>query len=189
MKKRVIVLLADGFEEIEAITSIDILRRAGLEVKVVGIGKILVKGSRNISVKADVKIDFYKGLPDAIVLPGGMPGVKNLAASIKAKALVMKAYKSGKIIAAICAAPSIILAPMNILKGRKATCYPSDANILRDKAEYVDKKVVVDGNIVTSKGPGTAFDFALKLAEVLAGKSAKEDVRRKALYECSKERI
>lgn len=183
MRKKVLVLLAEGFEEIEAIVSIDILRRAGLDVTVAGVGDVIVKGSRNIVVKADMEIGSYKGLPDALVLPGGAQGVSNLSRSKIVKDLINKTYKNGKIIAAICAAPSIVLGPMNILKGKKATCYPSDASILRDKAKYVDKNVVVDGNIITSKGPGTTFDFALKLVEVLAGKSVKETVRKKTLYE------
>jgi DJ-1 family protein len=133
-------------------------------------------------VKADMEIGSYKDLPDALVLPGGARGVNNLSRSKIVKDLINRAYKNGKIIAAICAAPSAILAPMNILKGKEATCYPSDASILKDKAKYVDKSVVVDGNIITSKGPGTAFDFALKLVEILAGKSVKENVRKKTLY-------
>jgi len=183
MKKRVLVLLADGFEEIEAITSIDILRRAGLNVVVAGVGKVLVKGSHDISVKADVEVGSYNRSPDAIVIPGGMPGALNLSASKKVNSLIVKAHKEGKVIAAICAAPGFVLAPAGILKGRKATCYPGCEDMLEDKAQFVDEKVVVDGNIITSKGPGTAFDFALKLVEVLVGKTAKEAVRKKMLYE------
>lgn len=182
MRKRVLVLLADGFEEIEAITSIDILRRAGLGVILAGVGKVTIKGSRDIVVKTDKEIDSYRGLPDAVVLPGGMPGVQNLAASKRANDLIKKAYKRGKIIAAICAAPSYVLAPTNILDGKRVTCYPGCENLLKNRAKFVDKRVVVDGNIITSRGPGTAFDFALALVEKLRGKSIKETVRKRTLY-------
>ena len=186
MKKKVLVLLADGFEEIEAISTIDILRRAGLNVTVAGVGKVTIKGSRDVTVKADIELGSYKGLPDALVLPGGMPGVQNLAASKRVNDLIGKAYEKGKIVAAICAAPSYVLAPTDILKGRKATCYPGCEGLLKGRAEFVDKRVVVDGNIITSKGPGTAFDFALTLVEKLRGKSIKETVKKRTLYECSK---
>ena len=183
MKKRVFVLLADGFEEIEAITCIDILRRAELDVTVVGIGKSDIKGSREVEIKADTEIGSCKDSPDAIVLPGGMPGVNNLAASRDVNDLINKAYKKGKIIAAICAAPSYVLAPTGIIRDKGVTCYPGCEDMLKDKAKFVDKKLVVDGNIITSQGPGTAFDFALKIVEVLAGESVKETVRKKTLYE------
>jgi len=183
MKKKVLVLLAEGFEEIEAVTSIDILRRAGLDVTVAGVGNVIVKGSRDIVLKTDIEIGSYKGSPDVLVLPGGMPGVKNLSLSKKVNELIDKVYKNGKIIAAICAAPAYVLAPKDILKGRKATCYPDCRDMMEGKTKFVDEKVVVDRNIITSKGPGTAFDFALKLVEKLAGKSVKEKVRKKILYE------
>ena len=184
MKKKVLVLLADGFEEIEAITCIDILRRAELGVTVAGVGGVVVKGAHNVAVKTDMKVGSYKKLPDAIVLPGGMPGVENLSASRKVNALIKKAYKKGKIIAAICAAPAYVLAPAKILEGKKATCYPGCEGMLRDnRARFVNKRVVIDGNIITSKGPGTAFGFALKLVEILAGKKTERVVRKKSLYE------
>lgn len=183
MKKRVLVLLADGFEEIEAITCIDILRRAELDVTVAGVGKLSVKGAHDVEIKVDTEIGSCKDLPDAIVLPGGMPGVNNLAASKDVTALINKCYKEGKIIAAICAAPSYVLLPTGIIQSKQVTCYPGCEDLLKDKAKFVDEKVVVDANIITSKGPGTAFDFALKLVEILVGKSAKETVRKKTLYE------
>jgi 4-methyl-5(b-hydroxyethyl)-thiazole monophosphate biosynthesis len=186
MKKRVVVLLADGFEEIEAITSIDVLRRAGLNVKVAGVGKTIVKGAHGIPVKTDIKIGSYRTIPDAVVIPGGMPGVKNLSASRKVTDLIHKTYKKGKLVAAICAAPSYVLAPTDLLIGKKATCYPGCEDRLKGKAKFVNKRVVFDGNIITSKGPGTAFDFALKIVEELKGKSTKEEVRKKILYEFKK---
>jgi len=182
MKKRVLVLLADGFEEIEAITSIDILRRAGIDVTVAGVDKALIKGSRGLVVKTDRRLSSYRGLPDAVLLPGGTPGVYNLAASKKVNDLILKAKDKGRIIAAICAAPSYVLAPTGVLRGKKATCYPGCENLLKGKAKYTNKKVVVDDNFITSQGPGTAFDFALTLVGKLRGSSIKETVRKKTLY-------
>ena len=183
MKKKVLVLLAEGFEEIEAITTIDILRRAEMDVEVAGVGGALIKGAHGISVKTDSELGAGKSLPDALVLPGGMPGVNNLAASKQANDLVKEANKKGKLVAAICAAPSYVLAPTGILNGKKSTCYPGSEGLLKGKAEFVDKKVVVDGNIVTSKGPGTASDFALKIVEILAGESTRKEVGKQTLYE------
>lgn len=186
MRKKVVVLVADGFEEIEGVTTIDILRRAGLDVTVAGVGKLIIKGSRGITVKADVKLSSYKGLPDAIVLPGGMPGVQNLARSGRVNNLILEAYKERRIIAAICAAPSYVLAPIGILNGKRATCYPGCEGLLKRRAKFIKRNVVVDGTIITSKGPGTAFDFALMLVEKLRGRSISEAVRKKILYERAK---
>jgi 4-methyl-5(b-hydroxyethyl)-thiazole monophosphate biosynthesis len=183
MKKKVLILLADGFEEIEAITTVDILRRADLEVTTAGVGKPNVTGAHGLEVKSDSEIGSCKDVPDAIVLPGGMPGVNNLAASKDVNDLIKKAHEGGKIIAAICAAPSYVLAPTGVIDGKEVTCYPGCEDLLKGKAKFVDKKVVVDGNIITSKGPGTASDFALKIVETLMGESAKEEVRNRTLYE------
>ncbi|MBN1871098.1 MAG: DJ-1/PfpI family protein [Candidatus Omnitrophica bacterium] len=182
MKKRVLIILAEGFEEIEAVTSIDIMRRAGLDVTIAGLGKELILGSRGLSVKADMPLDSYKGTPDAVVLPGGLKGVQNLAASDKVKDIIESVHKTGNIIAAICAAPAYVLAPMGLLNGKSATCYPSESDKVKDIAKYKDQNVVVDGNIITSKGPGTAFDFALKVVEVLRDGTVKENVRKATLY-------
>ena len=183
MKKKVRVLLAEGFEEIEAVSTIDILRRAELDVEVAGVGGTLVKGAHGVTIKADAELGAYKGLPDAVVLPGGMPGVNNLAASKQVNDLIKEAYSKGKIVAAICAAPSYVLAETGILRGKKVTCYPGCEGLLKGKAEFVDKKVVVDGNIITRNGPGAAIDFALEIVEMLAGKAVKEMVGKRALHE------
>lgn len=182
MKKSVLVLLADGFEEIEAITVIDILRRGRLDVKIAGVGKPVIKGAHDVTIKADIEISACKDVPDAIVLPGGMPGVNNLSASGETNDLIKRTYEKGGIVAAICAAPSYVLAPTGILRGKKATCYPGCEDLLKGKATFVDKKVVIDGNIITSKGPGTAFDFALKIVEMLIGESTKEEIKKKTLF-------
>ncbi|PIU39866.1 MAG: DJ-1 family protein, partial [Candidatus Omnitrophica bacterium CG07_land_8_20_14_0_80_50_8] len=124
MKKTALIVLADGFEEIEAVTPIDVLRRAGIEVIVAGVGKREVTGAHDITVETDLMLEQYQGIPDAVVLPGGMPGAANLNQSEALKDLLQKMKRAGKIIAAICASPAVVLAPNGILEGKKATCYP-----------------------------------------------------------------
>jgi len=183
MKKKIAVTLADGFEEIEAVTCIDILRRAELDVKIVGVGGMVVKGSHSIAINADIEINSYNDSPDAIVLPGGMPGVQNLFKTAKVHSLVKELNQKGGIIAAICAAPAYVLAPMGILDGKKATCYLGCEEKLGEKVTYEDQSVVVDGNIVTSKGPATAMAFALRIIDLLRGKKVTDPIREKLLYE------
>lgn len=183
--KKVVVILADGFEEIEAVTSIDILRRADLDVTLAGVGRRSINGAHDIEIETDMEISQYRGIPDALVLPGGVPGVNNLAGSGKVNKLIRKTFEKGNIIAAICAAPAYVLGPAGVLKDKKATGYPGSEGLLRKKARFVDRNVVCDGNIITSKGPGTAAHFALKLVEVLAGKAAARSVKKKTLYEIS----
>lgn len=183
MKKKAVVLLADGFEEIEAITPIDILRRAGVDVTIVGVGGLMMRGSRDIIVKADRDIDSYNDLPDAVIVPGGAKGSDNLSKAEKVKLLLMSARRNGKIIAAICAAPVTVLIPLGILDGKNATCYPGDEKTLGTKARFKDEKVVIDGAVITSRGPATAAAFALAIVELLCGKDIKDTVSKKLLYE------
>jgi 4-methyl-5(b-hydroxyethyl)-thiazole monophosphate biosynthesis len=167
MKKRAIVLLAEGFEEIEAITAIDILRRAGADVTVAGVSGIKITGSHGITVLADKRIEEAGIDFDACVLPGGMPGSTHLAASEKVTNLIQTLHSQGKIIAAICAAPSVVLAPLGILKGISATGFPgTEKNFCADTTIKKDA-VVVDANIITGRGPATALLFALAIVEKL----------------------
>jgi 4-methyl-5(b-hydroxyethyl)-thiazole monophosphate biosynthesis len=164
---RILVLLADGFEEIEAITVIDVLRRADIEVDTVGITGAWVTGSHGIKVMADKKIseiDVEKY--DGIVLPGGSKGVENLGRSSKVKEVLEKMNEKGKLIAAICAAPSV-LAKFHILDNKRATIYPG---MERELPYPRDERVVVDENVITSQGPGTAMEFALAIVEKLLGR-------------------
>lgn len=172
----ILVPLAEGFEEIEAITVIDVLRRGGIDVCSVAIGKSLnVLGSRGITVTADKIWDDidWKSF-DGIVLPGGGDGTKNLAGDPRIAEAVRVFDKAGKLVAAICAAP-MVLGFAGILKGRKATCYPSCEGPLGN-AYVTDQKVVEDGNLITSQGPGTAMDFALALVRKLAGEQTAKAV-------------
>lgn len=162
----VYVFLAEGFEEIEALAPVDILRRAGLSVQTVGIGGRTVTGAHGITVTADVA-DVAVTLDDmeAVVLPGGMPGTKNLEASPTVATALEKAAQQGVWIAAICAAPSI-LGHNGLLQGKRATCYPGFEGELYG-AQAVDEAVVRDGRILTACGAGVAAEFAFQLVSIL----------------------
>lgn len=181
MRKRALIILADGFEEIEAITVIDILRRANIEVITAGINDIKVQGSHGIIVIADKTLPAIKGDFDACVLPGGMPGAKNLSSSAKVNSLIKQMDKGGKIIAAICASPAIVLAPLGVLQNKTATCYPGMQERFLQGTIYKKEAVVIDGHIITSRGPGTALLFALAIVEKLSGKETSKKVEKDVL--------
>ncbi|HNZ61723.1 MAG TPA: DJ-1/PfpI family protein [Paludibacteraceae bacterium] len=173
---KAMVFLADGFEEIEAIAPIDIMRRAGIEVTTISVTATKeVRGAHDILLQADClfgQIDFSNA--DLLFLPGGMPGTKNLEAHDGLKQLLLKHANEGKKLAAICAAPSI-LGKLGLLKGKEAVCFPGFEETLKG-AILSDKKVVQSGNIITGKAAGAAVEFGLKLVENLKGKSAAEQV-------------
>lgn len=183
MKKKIAVLLADGFEEIEAVNAINILRRAAAEVTVVGVGGDVINGSRDIKIKPDIDIASYNDLPDAIILPGGMGGARNLAASQLVRSLIKEAHQKGKVIAAICAAPAYVLLPLGILEGKKAACYPGCEERFGKDTVYSEEAVAIDGNVITAKGPGTAMKFALAVVEALCGEKVQDTVSGNLLYE------
>ncbi len=174
----VYLFLADGFEEIEALTPVDALRRAGVEVKTVGVTGKTVVGSHGIPVVADVSPaeaeELAKGgdKVEMIVFPGGMPGAANLDASPLTDLFIERARADDAYVAAICAAP-MILGKRGLLKDRDATCYPGFEKYL-EGAKYYEASVVVDGNFVTSDGMGSALDFALQLVALLKGEEASE---------------
>jgi 4-methyl-5(b-hydroxyethyl)-thiazole monophosphate biosynthesis len=162
---KVLVPLADGFEEIEAVTIIDVLRRAGIDVRVAALEKGSVRGSHGIEIATDGALSETRASEfQALVLPGGMPGSKNLSDDARVRDLVREFDASKKLVAAICAAP-IVLEAAGVLKGRRATSYPGNE---LPSAVYSEERVVVDGNVITSRGPGTALEFALELVERLA---------------------
>jgi len=171
------VFLAKGFEEIEALTVVDFLRRAELEVYTVGVGSKIVAGSHNIPVFCD--LDESEVSPsediDAVVLPGGMPGTLNLEASKKVNEIVDYCFENDKYICAICAAPSI-LGHMGILKGKKATCFPGFENEL-DGAEATGDFVTTDGKIITAKGMGSAISFSREITEHLTDKNKADRIK------------
>lgn len=175
------VLLAKGFEEIEALTVVDFLRRAELEVYTVGIGGKIIVGSHNIPVFCDLEdneIEPEDGI-DAVVLPGGMPGTLNLEKSAKVNEMIDFCALNGKYICAICAAPSI-LGHKGLLNGRKAICFPGFEKELQG-AEISDKFVCTDGKFITAKGMGSAIDFSCEIAAELLNDSDKALALRKSL--------
>lgn len=180
--KKAILPLAEGFEEVEAITVIDVLRRAGVEVVTVSVtGDLHVTGSHQITVKAD-RLFQPSGYPDAhmIVLPGGMPGAAHLDRHEGLKQLLTEYHHQGKYLAAICAAP-MVLGNLKLLQNKKATCYPGFEKYL-EGAHLSDTGVIHDQNIITGKGAGYAMAFSLKLAEILSGHEAANTTGRKMLY-------
>lgn len=176
--KTVFVFLAEGFEEIEAVTTIDILRRAGLAVQTIAVGPSLeVAGAHHLPIIADRHISNAEPeTADAFVLPGGMPGMSNLAASPELMEMLQHGYAEGKLLCAICAAPSIF-GRLGFLEGRSATCYPGFESELRGYVPSADAVVVTPG-IITAKGPAYTMDFALAIATELVGADTSEGVRR-----------
>jgi len=171
------MFLANGMEEIEALCPLDIMRRAGLEVTTVGIGGREITGAHGITVNADIAdLELNDASAQLIFLPGGMPGTLNLAASDTVKNAIDTALKNDSYIAAICAAPSI-LGDMGILRGKEAICYPGFEDRLTG-AKISDKRVVLDGKIITAAGMGVALDMGLLIVEILCGKEAAAELRR-----------
>jgi len=171
--KKVAVLLAEGFEEIEALTVVDVLRRAGFTCEMVSIKDEQVVGSHNIVVKSDKLLGEDIKYYDMIVLPGGLPGAENLAKSENVlKVIGDFSEDDNKYIAAICAAPAIVLPKAGIEENKYVTSYPdSNYEKMLEKANYVDELVVTSGNLITSRGPATALLFAYKLVDILGGDS------------------
>lgn len=169
MPQTAVVVLAPGFEEIEAVTAIDVLRRAEVEVTVAGLEAARVEASRRTVVQADAVLAEIERTPDLLVLPGGMPGASHLGESTALWTFVEAVLQAGGTVGAICAAPACTLAAWGLLEGRRATCYPGFEERFGPGVTHVTERVVVDGNIITSRGPGTALEFALALVEQVVG--------------------
>ena len=179
----VYILLAEGFEEAEALVPADLLRRAGVQVSLTGVSGQTVVGAHGISVNCDLMVDQVKRDDmELLVLPGGLPGVTNIGANEAAVELIHFAADSGCYLAAICAAPSLLLGPMGILNGRKAVCYPGMKDTMEGADTQEGRSVVVDGTVITGEGPGAAVDFGLKLVEVLKGADIAKQVAHDACW-------
>jgi 4-methyl-5(b-hydroxyethyl)-thiazole monophosphate biosynthesis len=178
---RILVYLAPGFEEIEAVTIIDLLRRADIDVTVAGLEQNTVTGSHGITVKCDA---FYQDINpddfDYLILPGGQPGTNNLKNDARVKAALQSFERKNKIIGAICAAPTV-LQEAGVLNNKRLTCYPSEKGKF-EAALYREDKVVSDGNIITSRGVGTAIDFALDLIGKIKGGQTKQEIAERILW-------
>ena len=178
--KRVLVPLAPGFEEVEALTVVDILRRSEVKVITAGIIDGPIEGRSGIRVIADVSLDEVSAENfDMIVLPGGMPGTTHLKEDPRVRGIVESLHEQGGVAAAICAAP-LVLSAVGLLEGKRATSYPSVRDNLK-VGEYSEERVVVDGNIVTSRGAGTAMEFSLKLLELLEGEEKMREISESVL--------
>lgn len=177
MTQRALISIADGVEDLECVTLIDVLRRAEIEVVVASIeSRRMITCARGTRLTADTMLVDVLAQPfDLIVLPGGMPGAQRLAESEPLAERVREQAKAGKLFAAICAAPAVALQQYGVLKQRRMTCYPTFSDRLSG-CVFVDQPVVVDGNCITSQGPGTALEFALTLVEQLAGRAMRRQV-------------
>lgn len=169
------VFLAEGFEETEALATLDVMRRAGLEVKTVGVTGMIVTSSHKVKVVPDISVDEVSfDEIEGVVLPGGMPGTLNLEKSKKVIDCVKYCYENDKIVAAICAAPSI-LGHLKMLNGRKATCFPGFEDEL-DCKEYTASHTAVDGNVITGKGAGCAIEFGHAIVSMALSKEVADKV-------------
>jgi len=196
---KVVVFLATGFEEIEAITPVDYLRRAGVEVQTVAIpvdgqAGLLVQGSHGIPVQADTSLDKFmancQNLPDGVFVPGGMPGAANVGACELAVDFIKKMFEQKKLVSAICAAPVVVLGKTGVLRDKNYTCYPGmkrfedycggkeKADQLTAGAKLVEgQPFVVDQNLITGRGPGAAEQFAMALVEYLCGAEKAQEIK------------
>ncbi|CAL1686856.1 unnamed protein product [Lasius platythorax] len=184
-KKTAILLIADGSEEMEAVITVDVLRRAGIAVTIAGLSDAnCVKCSRDVKICADAKFaDATNNQKyDAVILPGGLDGSKAFASSAEVGKLLQEQEKENRVIAAICAAPTALKAH-GIGKGKQITSYPAMKNELIDEYEYLEDKVVTDGNLITSRGPATAFAFGLAIIEKLLSKETASTVAKGTLYD------
>ena len=177
--KKVYVFLADGFEEVEALIPVDVLRRGGVDVTTVSITDFpLVQSAHGVNIEADMMIeqcDFSDA--DLLFLPGGMPGASNLFENKDVCKAVVDQHAAGKKVAAICASPAVVLAPLGILDGKRATCYPGFEQALKGAgAQYTGDLVTVDGNVTTGEGPAAAFPFAYELLTQLVNKQTSDQI-------------
>lgn len=185
--KRALVILAEGCEEIEALTPVDYLRRSEIEVIVAGVGGRDITGSHDIRIDADLSLDELEeetmASLDAVIVPGGGSGSTNIAADAEAVGLIRRHFEAGKLVAAICAAPSIVLhGACGILSGRRFTCYPGlEAKV--SGAAFVPERVVVDGNLITARAAGCAGEFSRAIVEALAGKIVADELSERVLLD------
>ena len=166
--KKIAVIFANGTEEIEALTPVDVLRRTGADVEIVSVSGRTPIGSHNVQIVTDklvTEVDF--STYDAIVIPGGMPGAVNISNEALVVDGIDEMISNGKLVCAICASPAIVLASRNLLKGRKSTCYPADQFIKMLGSSYTGSDVEIDGNLITANGPKSAMKFSLAICDAL----------------------
>ena len=182
---KVYEFLANGFEEVEALAPVDILRRGGIEVKMVSVtGSNLVESSHGVVVKADLLFENITDFSDAdlLMLPGGMPGSKNLNEHEGVRKALKEQFEKGKRVAAICAAP-LVLASVGLLKGKKATIYPGMESYLGEDAEYTGALVQEDGNVTTGAGPAASFPYGYQLLSYFLPTEKVEEIKKGMIYD------
>jgi len=175
MSKKVLIPIADGTEEIEAVSMIDVLRRAGASVTVASVDQLQITASRGVKLVADRLIGDCKDTYDLVVLPGGVQGAEHLRDSEELQVILRRQKEQGRLYGAICASPAVVLQHHGFLDRRRATCHPQFVHQL-ENSKAIDSRVVVDGTCVTSRGPGTALEFAIKLVELLYGEEKAKEV-------------
>lgn len=176
--KKVYVMLAEGFEEIEALTVVDVLRRGEVFVEMVSITEDeMVTGGHGITVKADKTFSKVEDVVDCIVLPGGLLGTMNLKEKVELMEKIKKQYEEGRYVAAICAAPALILGELGLLQGKKATCYPQMEEHMKGAIYDNQSSAVQDGTIITACSMGGAIDFSLQILEALLGEEKSTQIR------------
>ncbi|MCI5522908.1 MAG: DJ-1/PfpI family protein [Spirochaetia bacterium] len=187
--KKIVVFLANGFEEIEALSPVDYLRRAGEDVVTVAVGTSnrTVESSHKVSVLADITFDSYldslDDLPDAVVVPGGMPGSSNIAECSKALSFIDEMNEKQKLVCAICAAPALVLSKTKALAGKKWTCYPDmEKNAPSYAGNHITTEPFIhDGNLITARGPGAAEQFAMEIVKTLSGNDVYSKIKSAAV--------
>ena len=182
MDKTAVVVLAEGFETIEALTPVDVLRRAGVRVVTVALGERTVVSAHGVPVVADCGLAEIGELPHALVLPGGVGGATKIAESEAVGRLAREILAQGRILAAICATPGLALSRFGVLAGRRATCYPGFEKHFPADCVFVEDRVCLDGNLLTSRGPGTALEFSYALATMLSDARTVEKLRGGMLF-------
>lgn len=179
----VYIILGKGFEEIEAVAPMDILRRGGVDVAYAGVDSTEVKGAHDICIRCDTLVrDIDPENTDMLIIPGGLGGVESIEASRETMSLVKKIYEKGRPLAAICAGPRI-LASLKILDGVKAVCYPGMEKQMGGAVVDNSKKAVTDGRIITGRGPGAALDFGLEILKYLKGSDAAKKIASDMTYD------
>jgi protein deglycase len=172
--------LANGCEEVEALTPIDVLRRAGIDVLVAGIDSRDIAGNHSIRINADLTVDELPLDLDGVIIPGGMPGAAHVAGSDESMRVIRSMLEAGKLVGAICAAPAVVLGKAGLLAGKKFTCFPGWEKEVTDGV-FLEDRVVRDGNLITSRAVGTAFEFSLAVVEYLSGRGVADTVADRCL--------
>lgn len=180
--KKVYEFIANGTEEVEALIPVDVLRRAGVDITIVSTtGELVVTSAHNVNIVADALIeDVDVSDADLLMIPGGIPGAPNLCAHPTVREMILKQYKSGKLVSAICAGP-MIFGSLGIAKGKRCTCYPGCEGDIAE-AEYTAELVTVDGNVITGEGPAASFPYAYTLCEILCGKEKAEQLKQGMMF-------